>query len=216
MSIRAWMQGTAAADSDMAEFRLRFDEPAPEPGDIQVRVLAFSERGLVFESSAPFTIGASIALMTSEGRIDGRAAVAWVGGRLIACDLDAPLPLATLDLILSLGAETMARDLPAAPPAPASLGARMQQLRRAKGMTQDKLAKLLSVSVPAVSAWEADRSRPRPDRMDAMANIFGVSLPELLGLKERTGFRTQIDQARKSIALAAGVDEDKVRIQIEM
>lgn len=215
MSIRAWVQKATDADGDIAEYCLRFDEPAQEPGDVQVRVLAFSERGLVFESSATFAIGASIALMTSESRIDGQAIVAWVGGRLIACDLDAPLPLATLDLILSLGAETAARDLSAAP-APASLGARMQQLRRAKGMTQDKLAKSLSVSVPAVSAWEADRSRPRPDRMDAMAKIFGVSLSDLLGLKERTGFRTQVDQARRSIALAAGVDEDKVRIQIEM
>jgi transcriptional regulator with XRE-family HTH domain len=215
MSIRAWVQKATDADGDIAEYCLRFDEPAQEPGDVQVRVLAFSERGLVFESSATFAIGASITLMTSESRIDGQAIVAWVGGRLIACDLDAPLPLATLDLILSLGAETAARDLSAAP-APASLGARMQQLRRAKGMTQDKLAKSLSVSVPAVSAWEADRSRPRPDRMDAMAKIFGVSLSDLLGLKERTGFRTQVDQARRSIALAAGVDEDKVRIQIEM
>ncbi len=215
MSIRAWVQKATDADGDIAEYCLRFDEPAQEPGDVQVRVLAFSERGLVFESSATFAIGASITLMTSESRIDGQAIVAWVGGRLIACDLDAPLPLATLDLILSLGAEAAARDLSAAP-APASLGARMQQLRRAKGMTQDKLAKSLSVSVPAVSAWEADRSRPRPDRMDAMAKIFGVSLSDLLGLKERTGFRTQVDQARRSIALAAGVDEDKVRIQIEM
>ncbi len=215
MSIRARVQTTTTAEGEVTQLSMRFDDPAPEPGDIQVRVLAFSECGLVFESSAPFAIGASIALMTSESRTDGGATVAWMGGRLIACNLDAPLPLATLDLILSLGVETVARDRPTSP-APASLGARMQQLRRANGMTQDKLAKMLSVSVPAVSAWEADRSRPRPDRMDAMAKIFGVSLSDLLGLKERTGFRTQIDQARRSIALAAGVEEDKVRIQIEM
>lgn len=71
------------------------------------------------------------------------------------------------------------------------------------------------MSIPAVSAWEAGRSRPKRDRMEALAQIFEIPLMDLLDLGGEAAFPAQIAGARKAIAKAAGVDEHHVRIQID-
>ena len=43
-----------------------------------------------------------------------------------------------------------------------SLGERIYQYRKAKGMSQDALAELLDVSRQAVSKWENDTAQPEP------------------------------------------------------
>lgn len=83
-------------------------------------------------------------------------------------------------------------------------------------MTQEEFAKRIAVSPASVSGWEVDRFRPRADRLQQIAKLFGITLSELLGLDDRAGLHLQIALAKKTIAGTAGVSEDRVRIQIRM
>ena len=60
-----------------------------------------------------------------------------------------------------------------------SLGERIYQYRKAKGMSQDALAELLDVSRQSVSKWENDTAQPELSKLTIMCDLFGVSLDEL-------------------------------------
>ena len=64
-------------------------------------------------------------------------------------------------------------------------GAFVAELRREKGMTQKELAERLFVSDKAVSKWERGLSLPDISLLQPMADIFGVSITELLGGERR-------------------------------
>jgi transcriptional regulator with XRE-family HTH domain len=73
--------------------------------------------------------------------------------------------------------------------AAASFGARLRELRLARGFTQQALADRAGVSVNAVGAWERGLRFPRAAAVDALARALG-SMPEellhdLVDLRER-------------------------------
>lgn len=59
------------------------------------------------------------------------------------------------------------------------LGNNIAKFRKERGMTQDNLAELLSVSPQAVSKWENDVSYPDIEMLPKLANIFGISMDTL-------------------------------------
>ena len=61
-----------------------------------------------------------------------------------------------------------------------SLGERIYQYRKAKGMSQDALAELLDVSRQSVSKWENGTSDPNTSNLIALAKLYGTSAEELL------------------------------------
>lgn len=61
-----------------------------------------------------------------------------------------------------------------------SLGKRISELRKRKGLTQDQLAEEMGVSSQAVSKWENDISCPDIGLLPQLADFFGVSLDELM------------------------------------
>ncbi len=63
-----------------------------------------------------------------------------------------------------------------------SLGARIAQLRRDRGMTQQELAEQLGVSQPVVSDYENDVIRIPADVVVQLAGILGASADTILGL----------------------------------
>ena len=65
-----------------------------------------------------------------------------------------------------------------------SIGINIKRLRLAKGLTQEQLAGLLTVSTAAVSKWEAKNTYPDITMLFPLAEIFGVSVDELLGYDE--------------------------------
>jgi len=110
-----------------------------------------------------------------------------------------------------------------APPAAAKadvaaedLGTRLTQYRRAKGMTLAQLAERLGVSVPAICAWEKNKSRPKYKRLEMVAAALGVSVSDLLGLSEQMSLPDLILNSRHQIASAAGVSPDKIDISIRL
>lgn len=57
---------------------------------------------------------------------------------------------------------------------------RLADRRRHAGLTQEALAEKLDVSRQAVSKWERSESSPDTDNLIALAELYGVSLDELL------------------------------------
>lgn len=60
---------------------------------------------------------------------------------------------------------------------------RLAEMRRAHGLSQEELAEKLNISRQAVSKWERAESSPDTDNLIALAQLYGVSLDVLLGLK---------------------------------
>lgn len=63
-----------------------------------------------------------------------------------------------------------------------TLGKRILYYRKRMGMTQDQLAEQMGVSAQAVSKWEHDLSCPDVTSLPRLAEIFGISTDELLGI----------------------------------
>ena len=62
-----------------------------------------------------------------------------------------------------------------------TLGRRIQEARKAAGLSQESLGERLGVSRQAVSKWEADAAVPELENLIAMSRIFGVTIGALLG-----------------------------------
>ncbi len=67
-----------------------------------------------------------------------------------------------------------------------TLGQRIQELRKQRGMSQEALGDALGVSRQAVSKWEGDNGIPELDTLIAMSRLFEVTVGQLLGVEEAT------------------------------
>ncbi len=61
---------------------------------------------------------------------------------------------------------------------------RLRELRKAKKVSQGKLAQAVGVSQQAVGKWETERSTPDPATVAQIASYFGVSADYLLGCSD--------------------------------
>jgi transcriptional regulator with XRE-family HTH domain len=59
-------------------------------------------------------------------------------------------------------------------------GNKIADARKAKNMTQEQLAELMSVTRQSISRWESDQSYPDMDKIVFLAKILGVSCDYLL------------------------------------
>lgn len=64
------------------------------------------------------------------------------------------------------------------------IGARIADLRRQRGMTQEQLAAAVGVSAPAVSKWETNRSYPDIVMLCPLARALGTNVDMLLAYEE--------------------------------
>ena len=60
-----------------------------------------------------------------------------------------------------------------------AFGERLQEVRRAAGLTQEQFAEELNVSRQAVSRWESCRGYPEMEKLLYLCNRYGVTLNEL-------------------------------------
>ena len=101
-----------------------------------------------------------------------------------------------------------------------TLGKRIAQYRKEKGLRQDDLAEMLGVSPQAVSKWENDQTCPDISLLPQLASILGVTVDELLsGKKEAHAVRLVPEEERKDIKdmmLRIIVEDggDKVRVNL--
>ena len=57
-----------------------------------------------------------------------------------------------------------------------AFGERLQEVRRAAGLTQEQFAEELNVSRQAVSRWESRRGYPEMEKLLYLCNRYGVTL----------------------------------------
>lgn len=84
-----------------------------------------------------------------------------------------------------------------------SIGARVAQFRKDKGMTQKELAERLGVSQPVVSDYENDVIRLRADVVVELAKLLGATTDEILGLKAQARSVAGLKNRRLSRRLQA-------------
>lgn len=93
-----------------------------------------------------------------------------------------------------------------------TLGMMISSLRKEKGMTQLELAEKMGVTDKAVSKWERDLSFPDINSIPKLAEIFEVSVDELMQVKTETRENMSknkideiVDTALKGIGIAMGI-----------
>lgn len=65
-----------------------------------------------------------------------------------------------------------------------SLGERLKKMREEKGLTQEELGKIINVSKPSISRYEAGTNEPNNETLKKLANFFDVSLDYLMGYSD--------------------------------
>ena len=60
-----------------------------------------------------------------------------------------------------------------------TLGEKIQELRKASGLSQEALAEKMDISRQAVSKWESDLSKPSTQNLIHLATIFDVRVEQL-------------------------------------
>ena len=93
-----------------------------------------------------------------------------------------------------------------------TFGGMISSLRKEKGMTQLELAEKMGVTDKAVSKWERDLSFPDINSIPKLAEVFEVSIDELMQVKSETKDNIAknkaeeiVDTALKEIGLAMGI-----------
>ena len=91
-----------------------------------------------------------------------------------------------------------------------SLGMMITSLRKEKQMTQLELANLTGVTDKAVSKWERDICYPDVNSLPKLADIFGISVDELMKCKieaksEKMNINAMVQMIFKAVSLAMGV-----------
>ena len=93
-----------------------------------------------------------------------------------------------------------------------TLGMMISSLRKDKGMTQLELAEKMGVTDKAVSKWERDLSVPDINSIPKLAEIFEISVDDLIQVKTETKENMSknkvdeiVDTALKGIGIAMGI-----------
>ena len=60
------------------------------------------------------------------------------------------------------------------------IGKFIAECRKKKNLTQDELAKLLTVTPQAISKWESEQAKPEVDKVKEISKVFNVSIEYLL------------------------------------
>lgn len=93
-----------------------------------------------------------------------------------------------------------------------TLGKFLAVLRKANGMTQAELAEKLFVSDKSVSRWERDESTPDITLLPVIADLFGVTVDELLRGERRTSAENaKIETNEEEQAKVKASEEKRVR-----
>ena len=84
---------------------------------------------------------------------------------------------------------------------------RLKELREEKGVLQSELAKMLGIATPTYSNWEQGRTLPAITYLPILADYFGVTTDDLLGInKEDAASRLRQRMRKLSPASRAAIE----------
>ncbi len=101
-----------------------------------------------------------------------------------------------------------------------TLGKRIAELRRQRGLTQDQLAEAMNVSPQAVSKWENDLSCPDITMLPGLADYFHVTIDFLMRGEPTDEVRMVPAEQRKNVddmilkLYVLSSDGDKVKMNL--
>lgn len=239
MAIAAELVGTlnqkGRRRSARREMKLRA-RGAPGTGaakDVLIRNL--STTGMLLEAAAELAVGQKIAIDLPEiGHAS--AEIVWAGEDLFGCAFDAPLSEAAVSAaLLRSDPQSGPDEAPAATsavdrPTGQTLGERIRAIRLARGLSLVEFAQKMNVSRPTVWAWEAGKSAPRPRKRQQLLKVLEVKESDLEGsasvpaiaspggeaLREPSSLKSVVEQAKATVAVAAGTTPDKVTLIVEI
>ena len=96
-----------------------------------------------------------------------------------------------------------------------TLGHNIAYLRKIKGITQENLAEMLQVSAQAVSKWENNISCPDILLLKPIANLFGVTVDQLLSAEEPKNLKN-IQVANKILRIDFIDSQDNISLNIPL
>ncbi len=82
-----------------------------------------------------------------------------------------------------------------------NLGEKIQQLRKASGLSQEQLAEQLDVSRQSVSKWELNESVPDVRKIVMISELFSVSTDELLKESKSEESRVNDESNKKTLTI---------------
>ena len=212
------------------QIRLRVRGGAVSGETSDVLILNLSTSGMLLESSAQLTVGDEIAVDLPEAE-KSVARVVWASGQFFGCAFERPLSTAAASAAQLRSEPTQPEQsvARAGDTKAETFGARLQRLRREKGLTLVEFARLTKVSRPTIWSWEADRSTPRRSKTKILLEVLGITEDELFGTvgfaehriaggasSRDDALRHAVNEAKKRVAELVGTHPDKVTFIIEV
>ena len=97
-----------------------------------------------------------------------------------------------------------------------ALGARVAELRKDQGLSQQALADQLGIPQQTYANYEVARARIPASMLPELGRIFGVGVDELLGLRNGTGKRGPTPKFQKQLERIAQLPRAQQRLVIQM
>lgn len=97
-----------------------------------------------------------------------------------------------------------------------NIGLKIRELRKRKGITQERLAEYLNISSQAVSKWESGMSLPDITYVPKLAIFFGVSTDVLFSMSEDTSDNQRAEYKKQIRELKQRYDYEAATIVAEM
>ena len=177
-----------------------------------------SATGLLLEARVGLSVGERIGIDLPQAG-ETTAKVVWASGRLFGCEFAAPISSAALSAaqLRSAAEPDMKLGEGASNGSDHAFGARLQRLRKERGLTLAQVGAALGVSKPTVWAWENGRARPVDSRIGVLAEALGVTGEELLaGDGDSSALNDLLQRCREQIAEAVGTRAENIKIMIEL
>jgi len=96
------------------------------------------------------------------------------------------------------------------------LGQRIAVLRKELGMTQTQLADVVTVSQQYIQAFEAGRRKVPSSMLPTLAQLFGISVDELIGMKLKSVKRGPTPKLQRQVEQISLLPRTKQRFVMDM
>ncbi|MDE7288255.1 MAG: helix-turn-helix domain-containing protein [Oscillospiraceae bacterium] len=96
------------------------------------------------------------------------------------------------------------------------IGENLKKQRKLRELTQEQLADILGVSFQAVSKWERGEGYPDIELLPTIAEYFGITTDELMGIKEirdSADVKKILDKAKEN--MSKGLIEENIKLLAE-
>ena len=97
-----------------------------------------------------------------------------------------------------------------------ALGERIASLRKEAGLSQQAMANALEIAQQTYANYEVARARPSVAMLPELAKFFGISVDELLGLKNGLGKRGPTPKLQQKIERLSALPQAQQRLVLQM